>query len=93
MSFAITDRNTTQIEKVEFKTSPDLSNIAFSNYGPAGEPLLVLNVPAAIGSTLAVIREYGPSSGRSLYIEVEQRPEQIGGSYFEANYDGRIEIR
>lgn len=93
MAFAITDRNTTQIEKVEFKANPDQSNIAFSNYGPAGEPLLVLNVPAAIGSTLAVIREYGPAAGRGLYIEVNKRPEQLGGSYFEANYAGRIEIR
>lgn len=93
MPYTITDRNTTQIEKVEFKTNPDQSNIAFSNYGPAGEPLLVLNVPAAIGSTLAVIREYGPDAGRSIYIEVNKKPEQLGGSYFEANYAGRIEIR
>jgi hypothetical protein len=93
MTFQITDRSTDQIEKVEFKNDPEQSNVAFSNYGPAGEALLVLGVPSAIGSTLATIRQYGAFPARPLLIEVQSKPEQVGGSYFEAVYAGRIEIR
>ena len=93
MTFAITTLNTTQIQKVEFKSNPDFSNISFDGYGPSGETLLVLNVPAAIGSTLAVVREFGPGAGRSLYVDVKEKPAQVGGAYFEAAYAGRIEVR
>jgi hypothetical protein len=93
MAFTITTLRTGQISKVEFKSNPDLSNLAFEGYGPAGEALLITGIPSGLGGTLALIREWGSGFNRQVYVEVEKRPEQIGGAYYEANYAGRIEIR
>ncbi|MBD3883831.1 hypothetical protein IFO70_18875 [Phormidium tenue FACHB-886] len=93
MSFQITSLATGQIAKVEFKSNPDFSNVAFNNYsGSSGNKALVIfNVPAAIGSMLAVSRQFGGS--QPLLVEVEQNPQLVGGNYYEAKYAGRIEVQ
>jgi hypothetical protein len=92
MSFQITNLTTNQIAKVEFKSNPDFSNIAFSNYnGSSGSKALVIfDVPSAIGSMLAVSLQFGGS--RPLLVEVDENPQLVGGNYYEAKYAGRIEV-
>jgi len=90
MSFQITSLSTNQIAKVEFKSNPDFSNIAFNDYKP-GQALVIFNVPSAIGSMLAVSLQFGGS--RPLLVEVDQNPQMIGGNYYEANYANRIEVQ
>jgi hypothetical protein len=92
-SFQITSLATGQIAKVEFKSNPDFSNVAFDNYngGSGTKALIIFNVPSAIGSMLAVSRQFGGS--QPLLVDVDHNPQLVGGNYYEANYAGRIEVQ
>lgn len=94
MAFFITV-DTSKITKVEFKTNPDLSNVAVQWNG---NTLLITDLPAGIGSTLATLASLPipPIPAKVLYIEIDKNPAQFpsgSGTYLEAKYAGRIEIR
>jgi hypothetical protein len=90
---------TSKIAKVEYKTDPNLSNVAFKDWNNTGKVLLVTNVPSGIASTLALLAQYTPPPfffDKELYIEIEKNPVETGdvsGAYYVAGYGGRIEIR
>ena len=94
MSFQITSLTTDQVVKVEFKSDPDFSNVAFGDYSGSGgvKNLLIFNVPSALGNMLAVNLQFPGSPGNKLLVEVDQTPQMLGGAYYEAKYAGRIEI-
>jgi hypothetical protein len=94
MSFQITDLTTGQVAKVEFKSDPDFSNVAFSGFnGSSGiRNLLIFNVPSALGTMLAQNLLFPGAPDNKLLVEVDQAPQMLGGAYYEANYVGRIEI-
>jgi hypothetical protein len=94
MAFSITT-DTSNISKVEFKTNPDSSNVAVKW---SGNTLLITDVPAGIGSTLATLASLPipPLPAKVVYIEIDKNPAQFpsgSGTYLEAGYAGRIEIR
>jgi hypothetical protein len=84
---------TSDLLKVEFKTHPEQNNIAFKYNG--GDTLLITGVPAGIASTLAMMAQYQPPAfaAKTIYVELDKTPTQAGENYYEAAYDGRIEIR
>ncbi|MFB2975420.1 hypothetical protein [Microseira sp. BLCC-F43] len=89
---------TSQVAKVEFKTDPNSSNVAFKNWNNTGKVLLIANVPSGIASTLALLAQYTPFPffDKELYIEIEENPvetKDVSGSYYVTRYGGRIEIR
>jgi hypothetical protein len=92
MSFQITNLTTAIIAKVEFKSDPDFSNVAFENFDGSKKNLLIFNVPSAIGSMLAVNLQFPGAPGKKLLVEVDKAPQLVGGLYYEANYAGRIEV-
>jgi hypothetical protein len=92
MSFQITSLKTDQVVKVEFKSDPDFSNVAFKNFDGSNKNLLIFNVPSALGNMLALNLQFPTFPGNKLLVEVDQAPQFVGGLYYEANYAGRIEL-
>lgn len=90
---------TSKIAKVEFKTEPDKSNVAFKNWNNTGKLLLITDVPSGIASTLALLAQYTPPPflfDRELYIEIDKNPAEAtdtSGTYYVTGYAGRVEIR
>jgi hypothetical protein len=94
MAFYITT-DTANISKVEFKSNPDRSNLAV---GWNGNTLLITDVPSGIGAALATLAGFGGIGlpAKELYIEIDRNPATFPsgrGTYLEACYAGRIEIR
>lgn len=94
MAFFITT-DTSNLSKVEFKSNPDRSNIAV---GWNGNTLLITDLPSGIGAALATLIGIAGAGlpARELYIEIDRNPSTFpsgSGTYLEAGYAGRIEIR
>jgi hypothetical protein len=93
MSFPISNLRTGQVVKVEFKSDPDFSNVAFENFNGSNKNLLIFNVPSALGNMLALNLQFPPGApDNKMLVEVDQAPQMLGGDYYEANYAGRIEV-